>query len=62
MRRRFNADSFYWHCRYVGIPEADTKTPVIVRKTVDSMIFSTNMMEFIKTLGLRFRAFFFLFL
>ncbi|KAI1728483.1 med18 protein domain-containing protein [Ditylenchus destructor] len=56
MRRRFNTksgDPMYWHCRYIGIPEANIKSPVIVRKTLDSMIFSTDMMEFIKTLGLR---------
>uniref|UniRef100_A0A915ENK4 Mediator of RNA polymerase II transcription subunit 18 n=1 Tax=Ditylenchus dipsaci TaxID=166011 RepID=A0A915ENK4_9BILA len=43
----------YWHCRYIGIPEADLKSPVTVRKTLDSMIFSTDMMVFVKTLGLR---------
>jgi hypothetical protein len=54
MRRRFQGDSYYWHCRYLGLPElGDAKCPVVVRKTIDSTIYSTNMMEFVKTLGLR---------
>jgi len=52
MRRRFNGDSVYWHCRYVGLPET-VNSPVIVRTVIDSLMYSTNMMEFVKLLGLR---------
>lgn len=52
MRRRYTKDPLYWHCRYTGIPE-NSKLPVTIRKTIDSTIYSTNMMEFVKTLGLR---------
>ncbi|CAJ0944283.1 unnamed protein product, partial [Mesorhabditis belari] len=42
-----------WHMRYMGIPEPTFKCPVIVRKVIDSVMHSVNMMEFIKVLGLR---------
>lgn len=54
MRRRLNTDTFYWHARYIGQPEPDLNCPTIVRKTIDSYMFSQGMMEFIKALGLRF--------
>uniref|UniRef100_A0A914WRC8 Mediator of RNA polymerase II transcription subunit 18 n=1 Tax=Plectus sambesii TaxID=2011161 RepID=A0A914WRC8_9BILA len=41
-----------WHFRYIGSPENDQKCPTIVRKTIDSLVDSNNMMEFIKALGL----------
>ncbi|KAI6242602.1 Mediator of RNA polymerase II transcription subunit 18 [Aphelenchoides fujianensis] len=53
MRRRPKNDRLYWHCRYIGTPEVAANCPTIVRKTVDSMMYSTNMMEFVKALGLR---------
>uniref|UniRef100_A0A1I7XF68 Mediator of RNA polymerase II transcription subunit 18 n=1 Tax=Heterorhabditis bacteriophora TaxID=37862 RepID=A0A1I7XF68_HETBA len=34
-------------------PEPDQKCPVIVRKVIDSVTYSHNMMEFVKTIGLR---------
>ena len=54
MRRRLNTDPFYWHCRYIGTPEPNAACPTIVRKTIDSLIYSKDMMEFVKCLGLRF--------
>ncbi|KAH7729714.1 mediator protein 18 [Aphelenchoides avenae] len=53
MRRRLNTDPFYWHCRYIGTPEPNPACPTIVRKTIDSLIYSKDMMEFVKCLGLR---------
>jgi len=53
MRRRLNMDPYYWHARYIGQPEPDQNCPTIVRKTIDSYMFSTGMMEFVKALGLR---------
>ncbi|CAD5222250.1 unnamed protein product [Bursaphelenchus xylophilus] len=53
MRRRMYGDVFSWHCKYIGSQEPDPKCPVIVRKCIDSCINSTNMMEFLKALGLR---------
>ncbi|KAI6228325.1 Mediator of RNA polymerase II transcription subunit 18 [Aphelenchoides besseyi] len=53
MRRRYKSDKKYWHCRYIGTPEVTTNCPTIVRKTVDSMMYSTDMMEYVKALGLR---------
>lgn len=37
--------------RYVGRPEPDPNCPVVVRKVIDSVAHSQNMMEFVKTLG-----------
>uniref|UniRef100_A0A1I8A927 Mediator of RNA polymerase II transcription subunit 18 n=1 Tax=Steinernema glaseri TaxID=37863 RepID=A0A1I8A927_9BILA len=45
-----------WHMRYVGGPEPDATCPTIVRKCIDSVIqtpVNTQMMEFVKALGLR---------
>lgn len=53
MRRRPESDSLYWHCRYTGTEEK-SNFPVTVRKTIDAILHSTNMMEFLKHLGLRF--------
>lgn len=53
LRRRLNVDSFYWHCRYIGTPEPNPTCPTIVRKVIDSLIYSKDMMEFVKCLGLR---------
>lgn len=53
MRRRLNMDAHYWHARYIGAPEPDQTCPTIVRKTIDSYMFSQGMMEFVKALGLR---------
>lgn len=53
LRRRLNTDAFYWHARYVGTPEPDPNCPTLVRKTIDSCVYSSGMMEFIKALGLR---------
>ncbi|KAL3088727.1 hypothetical protein niasHS_008946 [Heterodera schachtii] len=52
MRRRFKVDTVHWHCRYVSQPEAHIKD-VVVRKVIDSLIHSTDMMSFVKSLGLR---------
>jgi len=51
-RRRFKFDSYFWHFRYIGMPETST-TDVIVRKTLNSLVYSNNMMDFVKSLGLR---------
>jgi len=51
-RRRLKVDSLYWHFRYIGVPEL-SNTNVVVRKTIDSLVYSNNMMEFVKSLGLR---------
>uniref|UniRef100_A0A183CE30 ADP,ATP carrier protein n=1 Tax=Globodera pallida TaxID=36090 RepID=A0A183CE30_GLOPA len=55
MRRRFRVDALHWHCRYVSQPEAHIKASwdVVVRKVIDSLIYSTDMMSFVKSLGLR---------
>uniref|UniRef100_A0A914KL87 Mediator of RNA polymerase II transcription subunit 18 n=1 Tax=Meloidogyne incognita TaxID=6306 RepID=A0A914KL87_MELIC len=53
MRRRFKTDNLHWHCRYIAIPETAVKD-VIVRKVIDSLIYSNDMMSFVKSLGLRF--------
>ncbi|CAJ0944613.1 unnamed protein product, partial [Mesorhabditis belari] len=58
LRRVFNFDIMNqtankWHMRYMGMPEPTVKCPVIVRKVIDSVMHSVNMMEFIKALGLR---------
>ncbi|MFH4975960.1 hypothetical protein AB6A40_002669 [Gnathostoma spinigerum] len=56
LRRKFggpDANSFQWHFRYIGAPEPDVACPTIIRKSIDSLIYSHNMMEFVKTLGLR---------
>jgi len=53
MRRRLKSDHFFWHARYISTPEPAPNCPAIVRKTIDSSIFSPGMMEFIKALGLR---------
>uniref|UniRef100_A0A914KLF9 Mediator of RNA polymerase II transcription subunit 18 n=1 Tax=Meloidogyne incognita TaxID=6306 RepID=A0A914KLF9_MELIC len=52
MRRRFKTDNLHWHCRYIAIPETAVKD-VIVRKVIDSLIYSNDMMSFVKSLGLR---------
>ncbi|KAK0402012.1 hypothetical protein QR680_016094 [Steinernema hermaphroditum] len=60
MRRKYkeqqsNAHNV-WHMRYVGGPEPDAACPTIVRKCIDSLIqtpINTQMMEFVKALGLR---------
>jgi hypothetical protein len=44
---------FIRHFRYIGTPEPDQTCPVIVRKTIDSLVYANNMMDFIKPLGLR---------
>lgn len=54
MRRRINAEASYWHARYIGQPEINPNCPTIVRKTIDSCMFSHGMMDFVKALGLRF--------
>ena len=53
MRRRFKTDNLHWHCRYISTPETAVRD-VIVRKVIDSMIYSTDMMAFVKSLGLRY--------
>jgi hypothetical protein len=53
MRRRINTEAHYWHARYIGQPELNPSCPTIVRKTIDSYMFSLGMMEFVKALGLR---------
>uniref|UniRef100_A0A0N5ATZ2 Mediator of RNA polymerase II transcription subunit 18 n=1 Tax=Syphacia muris TaxID=451379 RepID=A0A0N5ATZ2_9BILA len=55
LRRKFGSDanSYLWHFRYIGSPEPDNSCPTIVRKSISSLVFSHNMMEFVKTLGLR---------
>ncbi|KAM3724403.1 Mediator of RNA polymerase II transcription subunit [Dirofilaria immitis] len=56
LRRKFggpDANSFQWHFRYMGAAEPDVHCPTIIRKSIDSLIYSSNMMEFVKTLGLR---------
>ncbi|CAI4230015.1 unnamed protein product [Auanema sp. JU1783] len=58
LRRRFNLENNsshqnLWQFRYIGGPEPDQKCPVIVRKVIDSITYSYNMMEFVKTIGLR---------
>lgn len=56
LRRKFggpDANSFQWHFRYMGAAEPDVHCPTIIRKSIDSLIYSNNMMEFVKTLGLR---------
>jgi hypothetical protein len=53
MRRRFKTDNLHWHCRYIALPETAVKD-VVVRKVIDSLIYSTDMMSFVKSLGLRF--------
>jgi hypothetical protein len=53
MRRRFKTDSLHWHCRYVALPETSAKE-VVVRKVIDALIYSTDMMSFVKSLGLRY--------
>ncbi|KHN80685.1 Mediator of RNA polymerase II transcription subunit 18 [Toxocara canis] len=56
LRRKFggsDANSLLWHFRYMSAPEADTTCPTIIRKSIDSLIYSHDMMEFVKTLGLR---------
>uniref|UniRef100_A0A1I8B2Q9 Mediator of RNA polymerase II transcription subunit 18 n=1 Tax=Meloidogyne hapla TaxID=6305 RepID=A0A1I8B2Q9_MELHA len=52
MRRRFKTDNLHWHCRYIAIPETAVRD-VIVRKVIDSLIYSNDMMSFVKSLGLR---------
>ncbi|VDO28382.1 unnamed protein product [Brugia timori] len=37
----------------MGAAEPDVHCPTIIRKSIDSLIYSSNMMEFVKTLGLR---------
>ena len=53
LRRRLQRDKLYWHCRYIGTPGTDANCPTIIRKTVDSVMYSHNMMEFVKAIGLR---------
>uniref|UniRef100_A0A914CC05 Mediator of RNA polymerase II transcription subunit 18 n=1 Tax=Acrobeloides nanus TaxID=290746 RepID=A0A914CC05_9BILA len=53
IRRKFNRDSHLWHWRYVAAPEPDIHCPTIVRKVIDSVGASSNLMEFVKNLGLR---------
>ncbi|CAJ0565032.1 unnamed protein product, partial [Mesorhabditis spiculigera] len=58
LRREFHSDAFHptankWHMRYIGTPEPIAHCPVIVRKVIDSVVSSNNMMEFVKSLGLR---------
>ncbi|CAD6195506.1 unnamed protein product [Caenorhabditis auriculariae] len=56
LRRRFRSDAYHnnqWLLRYIGVPEPDEKCPVIVRKVIDSVCYSHDMMVFAKTLGLR---------
>ncbi|PAV78313.1 hypothetical protein WR25_19803 [Diploscapter pachys] len=56
LRRRFRQESFHthqWQFRYIGMPEPDQKCPTIVRKVIDSVAYSPDMMHFAKTLGLR---------
>uniref|UniRef100_A0A914RNX0 Mediator of RNA polymerase II transcription subunit 18 n=1 Tax=Parascaris equorum TaxID=6256 RepID=A0A914RNX0_PAREQ len=56
LRRKFggsDANSLLWHFRYMSAPEADISCPTIIRKSIDSLIYSHDMMDFVKTLGLR---------
>ncbi|GMT28330.1 hypothetical protein PFISCL1PPCAC_19627, partial [Pristionchus fissidentatus] len=56
LRRKFHAETSstnQWRFRYVGRPEPDPTCPVVVRKVIDSVAHSHNMMDFVKTLGLR---------
>jgi len=58
LRRKYKQDrasntSAAWHFRYIGTPENDQKCPTIVRKTIDSLVDSNHMMDFVKALGLR---------
>ncbi|VDN50451.1 unnamed protein product [Dracunculus medinensis] len=56
LRRKFggpDANSYQWHFRYMGAPEPSVTCPTLIRKSIDSLTYSHNMMEFVKTLGLR---------
>uniref|UniRef100_A0A7E4VG89 Mediator of RNA polymerase II transcription subunit 18 n=1 Tax=Panagrellus redivivus TaxID=6233 RepID=A0A7E4VG89_PANRE len=50
LRRRFNLD--LWHVRYVGTPIAD-KCPAVCRASIDSVMYTKDMMDFVKHMGFR---------
>uniref|UniRef100_A0A7E4W023 Mediator of RNA polymerase II transcription subunit 18 n=1 Tax=Panagrellus redivivus TaxID=6233 RepID=A0A7E4W023_PANRE len=51
LRRRFNLD--VWHLRYIGTPISDDKLPAVCRSSIDSVMYTRDMMRFVRNLGFR---------
>uniref|UniRef100_A0A914ZFS3 Mediator of RNA polymerase II transcription subunit 18 n=1 Tax=Panagrolaimus superbus TaxID=310955 RepID=A0A914ZFS3_9BILA len=53
-RRKLSQEPTLWHCRYVGTPIPDNGNLfAICRQSTDSIVYSKDLMEFVKSIGLR---------
>jgi len=55
VRRSLDDSTAPWHLRYVGNPEPDPtrQIPTLVRKAVDTLVKSDDLMEFLREMGFR---------